>query len=304
MIFEVGILGSSSATPIYQRHPTAQVINFHERFFLVDCGEGTLIQMNRYKIKFHRINHIFISHLHGDHYLGLLGLISTMHLQGRASTLHIYGPRDLKEIIDIQLKYSETILRYPVEFHEVDSRNSTILFEDDDVRVETIILSHRIPCTGFLFSEKPRQRKLKKDKLSLYKIPVTAYNDLKAGHDFVAEDGKIIPNSSLTTDPRKPRKYAFCSDTIFDERLVGIVKGVDLLYHEATFLSDKADRARETFHSTAEQAGLIAKKAGVKRLIIGHFSARYKNLYPLLEEAKAVFPETTLALEGDRFTIE
>lgn len=304
MIFEVGILGSSSATPIYQRHPTAQVINFHERFFLVDCGEGTLIQMNRYKIKFHRINHIFISHLHGDHYLGLLGLISTMHLQGRASTLHIFGPRDLKEIIDIQLKYSETILRYPVEFHEVDSRNSTILFEDDDVRVETIILSHRIPCTGFLFSEKPRQRKLKKDKLSLYKIPVTAYNDLKAGHDFVDEDGKIIPNSSLTTDPRKPRKYAFCSDTIFDERLVGIVKGVDLLYHEATFLSDKADRARETFHSTAEQAGLIAKKAGVKRLIIGHFSARYKNLYPLLEEAKAVFPETTLALEGDRFTIE
>ena len=304
MIFEVGILGSSSATPIYQRHPTAQVINFHERFFLVDCGEGTLIQMNRYKIKFHRINHIFISHLHGDHYLGLLGLISTMHLQGRASTLHIYGPRDLKEIIDIQLKYSETILRYPVEFHEVDSRNSTILFEDDDVRVETIILSHRIPCTGFLFSEKPRQRKLKKDKLSVYKVPVTAYNDLKAGHDFVAEDGKIIPNSSLTTDPRKPRKYAFCSDTIFDERLVGIVKGVDLLYHEATFLSDKADRARETFHSTAEQAGLIAKKAGVKRLIIGHFSARYKNLYPLLEEAKAVFPETTLALEGDRFTIE
>lgn len=304
MIFEVGILGSSSATPIYQRHPTAQVINFHERFFLVDCGEGTLIQMNRYKIKFHRINHIFISHLHGDHYLGLLGLISTMHLQGRVSTLHIYGPRDLQEIIDIQLKYSETLLRYPVEFHAVDPGNSTVLFEDDDIRVETIILSHRIPCTGFLFSEKPRQRKLKMDKLSLYKIPVTAYNDLKAGHDFVDEEGKIIPNSTLTTDPRKPRRYAFCSDTIFDERLVGIVKGVDLLYHEATFLSDKADRAKETFHSTAEQAGLIAKKAGVKRLIIGHFSARYKNLYPLLEEAKAVFPETTLALEGDRFTIE
>lgn len=155
MIFEVGILGSSSATPIYQRHPTAQVINFHERFFLVDCGEGTLIQMNRYKIKFHRINHIFISHLHGDHYLGLLGLISTMHLQGRASTLHIYGPRDLQEIIDIQLKYSETLLRYPVEFHAVDPDKSTILFEDDDIRVETIILSHRIPCTGFLFSESP-----------------------------------------------------------------------------------------------------------------------------------------------------
>ncbi len=304
MIFEVGILGSSSATPIYQRHPTAQVINFHERFFLVDCGEGTLIQMNRYKIKFHRINHIFISHLHGDHYLGLLGLISTMHLQGRSTPLHIYGPHDLKEIIDIQLKYSETALRYQLEFHATDPLSPAVLYEDEDIFISTIILSHRIPCTGFLFSEKPRLRKLKKDKLHQFNIPVTAYNDLKAGLDYVDEEGKRIPNDQLTNDPRKPRRYAFCSDTIFDERLISIVKGVDLLYHEATFLSDKADRAMETFHSTAAQAAEIAKRAGVKRLIIGHFSARYKNLYPLLDEAKAVFTETTLAIEGDRFSIE
>ncbi|MBL0257500.1 MAG: ribonuclease Z [Bacteroidetes bacterium] len=304
MIFEVGILGSSSATPIYQRHPTAQVINFHERFFLIDCGEGTLIQMNRYKIKFHRINHIFISHLHGDHYLGLLGLISTMHLQGRVSTLHIHGPNDLKEIIDIQLKYSETTLRYPVEFHSIDPKNPTVLYDDEDVTISSIILSHRIPCTGFLFTEKPRQRKLKKDKLAQFNIPVTFYNELKAGKDYIDEEGKTVPNSALTIDPRKPRRYAFCSDTIFDERLISIVKGVDLLYHEATFLSDKADRAKETFHSTAAQAATIAKEAGVRRLIIGHFSARYKNLYPLLEEAKSVFPETTLAIEGDRFSID
>lgn len=304
MIFEVGILGSSSATPIYQRHPTAQVINFHERFFLIDCGEGTLIQMNRYKIKFHRINHIFISHLHGDHYLGLLGLISTMHLQGRVSTLHIHGPHDLKEIIDIQLKYSETTLRYPVEFHSIDPKNPSVLYDDEDVSISSIILSHRIPCTGFLFTEKPRQRKLKKDKLAQFNIPVTFYNELKAGKDYIDEEGKTVPNSALTIDPRKPRRYAFCSDTIFDERLISIVKGVDLLYHEATFLSDKADRAKETFHSTAAQAATIAKEAGVRRLIIGHFSARYKNLYPLLEEAKSVFPETTLAIEGDRFSID
>ena len=280
MIFEVGILGSSSATPIYQRHPTAQVINFHERFFLIDCGEGTLIQMNRYKIKFHRINHIFISHLHGDHYLGLLGLISTMHLQGRVSTLHIHGPQDLKEIIDIQLKYSETTLRYPVEFHSIDPKNPSVLYDDEDVTISSIILSHRIPCTGFLFTEKPRQRKLKKDKLAQFNIPVTFYNELKAGKDYIDEDGKTVPNSALTIDPRKPRRY------------------------EATFLSDKADRAKETFHSTAAQAATIAKEAGVRRLIIGHFSARYKNLYPLLEEAKSVFPETTLAIEGDRFSID
>jgi len=303
MVFEVSILGSSSATPIYQRHPTAQVLNIHERFFLVDCGEGTLIQLNRYKIKFHRINHIFISHLHGDHYLGLLGLLSTMHLQGRTIPIHLYCQAPLKEIIDIQLKYSETILRFPIHYHMLDPKNSAVIMEDDDLEVSTIILNHRIPCTGFLFKEKPRSRKLQKDKLQKFNVPISVYQDLKNGMDYTDEFGKVIANSELTTDLKNARSYAFCSDTCYDERILPQISEIDLLYHEATFLNDKEERAKETFHSTAAQAATIAKKANVKRLIIGHFSARYKNLYPLLDEAKEVFPETTLAMEGDVFSI-
>jgi ribonuclease Z len=303
MVFEVSILGSSSATPIYQRHPTAQVLNIHERFFLVDCGEGTLIQLNRYKIKFHRINHIFISHLHGDHYLGLLGLLSTMHLQGRTIPIHLYCQAPLKEIIDIQLKYSETVLRFPIHYHMLDAKNPAVIFDDDDIEIRTIILNHRIPCTGFLFKEKPRLRKLQKDKLQQFDIPISVYQDLKNGKDYIDETGRVISNSELTTDPKNARSYAFCSDTCYDERILPFVNEIDLLYHEATFLSDKEDRAKETFHSTAAQAATIAKKANVKRLIIGHFSARYKNLYPLLDEAKEVFPDTTLAMEGDVFSI-
>jgi len=304
MNFEVFILGSSSATPIYQRHPTAQVIKIHERIFLVDCGEGTLIQMNRFKIRFHKINQIFISHLHGDHYLGLLGLISTMHLQGRTNDLHIYCQKELKEIIDIQLKYSETVLRYKIHFHFLNATKDELIYSDDDIEVNTISLKHRIPCTGFLFKEKPRLRKLLRNKLTSYDIPVSAYEKLKNGEDFVSESGQKISNAEVTTDPRPPRSYAFCSDTIYDERLIPILKNVDLLYHEATFMNEKEERAKETFHSTAAQAATIAVKAEAKRLIIGHFSARYKNLYPLLDEARIIYPNTTLALEGDRFTIE
>ncbi|CAN5442844.1 ribonuclease Z [soil metagenome] len=304
MTFEVHILGSSSATPIYQRHPTAQVLNIHEKLFLVDCGEGTLIQLNRYHIRFHRINHIFISHLHGDHYLGLMGLMSTMHLQGRSEDLHLYCQPELKEMVDIQLLHSQTTLRYPVVYHFLDAKNPEKIYEDDDLVVNTIILSHRIPCTGFIFREKPKLRKLIREQLIHFNIPVTAYSDLKNGKDYIDEKGNSIPNIELTTNPHSPRSYAFCSDTIYDESLVPTLKHIDLLYHESTFLSDKADRAKETFHSTAAQAATIAKMAEVKRLIIGHFSARYKNLYPLLEEARSVFENTTLAVEGDRFTIE
>ena len=304
MIFEVSILGSSSATPIYQRHPTSQVLNIHERLFLVDCGEGTLIQMNRYKIKFHRINHIFISHLHGDHYLGLVGLLSTMHLQGRVMDLNIYCQEPLKEIVDIQLKYSETVLRYPLHFHFLNPLKPEIVLSDENIEIRTIILNHRIPCTGFLFTEKPGLRKLIKEKLQEYQIPVGFYQDLKNGSDYITPDGKTIPNRELTIPPRVPRSYAFCSDTCYDERIIPAIKNIDLLYHEATFLNDKLARAEETFHSTAGQAALIAKKANVSRLIIGHFSARYKSLYPLLEEAREVFSDTTLALEGDNFKIE
>ncbi|REK47220.1 MAG: ribonuclease Z [Bacteroidetes bacterium] len=304
MNFEISILGSSSATPIYQRHPTAQILRIHERFFLIDCGEGTLIQMIRYKIKYQRINHIFISHLHGDHYLGLLGLISTMHLQGRSNELHVFGQPELKEIIDIQLKYSETKLRYPLVFHMLDAKSSELIFEDEEVTVNSIPLNHRIPCTGFRFSEKPRKRKLARDMIEKYNVPIELYEDLKDGKDYVTAEGKTISNAELTQDPKEPRSYAFCSDTKYDERILKFISNVDLLYHEATFMSDKASRAEETFHSTSAQAGIMARKANAKRLLIGHFSARYKNLYPLLEEAKAEFSNTTLALEGDRFSID
>jgi len=304
MTFEVYILGSSSATPIYQRHPTAQILNIHEKLFLVDCGEGTLIQLNRYHIRFHRINHIFISHLHGDHYLGLMGLLSTMHLQGRSEDLHVYSQPELKDMVDIQMLHSQTHLRYNIVWHFLDHKNSEKIYEDEDLEVHTIILSHRIPCTGFMFKEKQKLRKLIREQLIHFNIPVESYADLKNGNDYSDEKGNVIPNIELTTDPRPPRTYAFCSDTIYDETLVPVLKNIDLLYHESTFLSDKADRAKETYHSTAAQAATIAKMAEVKRLIIGHFSARYKNLYPLLEEARTVFENTTLAVEGDRFTLD
>lgn len=262
------------------------------------------MQLNRYKIKPQRIHHIFITHLHGDHYFGLMGLISSMHLQGRSEELHLYCPKELKEIIDIQLKYSDTRLRYQLVYHFLNASAPEIIYEDDDISVETIILNHRIPCTGFLFREKEFKRKLLRDKLELYNVPRQSFNAIKAGEDYIDEKGIIIPNEALTAAPRHPRSYAYCSDTIYEEKIIPQIKDIDLLYHESTFLDDKLERAKETYHTTARQAGIIAKKAGVKRLIIGHFSSRYKDLYPLLEEAKQEFENTTLALEGDKFVID
>lgn len=304
MTFELIILGSSSATPIYNRHPTAQVLNIRERFFLIDCGEGTQMQLMKFKVRFNRISHIFISHLHGDHYLGLLGLISTMHLQGRTTDLHIYGQQELMDIIELQLRLSNTILRYNLIFHPVRHFISSMIHEDNDVQVFTIILNHRIPCTGFLFREKPKPRKLIVDKIQEHNIPFAFYQRLKDGADYEDESGKVIKNSELTMAPKPPRSYAFCSDTVYEESIIDEVRGVDLLYHEATFLHDMLERAQVTFHTTARQAGELAKKAGVKKLLIGHFSARYKDLNPLFDEARSAFPNTQLAVEGNRFNVE
>jgi ribonuclease Z len=304
MTFELTILGSSSATPIFQRHPTAQVLNIRERFFLIDCGEGTQSQLIRYKIRFNKISHIFISHLHGDHYLGLVGLLSTMHLQGRSNELHLYGQPDLMDIVDLQLRLSQTRLRYQLIFHPVRQFANSIILEDEDVIVKTVLLNHRIPCTGFVFREKPKPRKLIISKLQQYNIPFSFYNRLKEGLDFEHGSGKIIPNHELTVSPKPPRSYAFCSDTIYDESIIDEIKEVDLLYHEATFLHDMLERAQSTFHTTSLQAAQIAKKANVKRLLLGHFSARYKTLSPLLSEAKTVFKDTDLAIEGLRFSVE
>jgi len=286
MTFDVTILGSSSATPIYDRHPSAQVLNIHERFFLIDCGEGTQMQLNRYRIRYHRINHIFISHLHGDHYLGLIGLLSTMHLQGRKDELH------------------QTILRYPLIFHEINTATKKIIYEDDVISVESIPMNHRISCCGFLFREKEGLRKLVREKLEEYQIPHTFFNELKLGKDYVNEEGRKIPNEEITLPPNRARSYAYCSDTLYDENIIPHIRDIDLLYHEATFTEDMLDRAKETFHSTASQAASIARKAKVKQLLIGHFSARYKEVTPLLDEAKKIFPETRLAAEGKSFIIE
>jgi ribonuclease Z len=303
MSFEITILGSSSATPIFNRHPTSQLINIRERYFLIDCGEGTLMQLLRYRIRYHRINHIFISHLHGDHYLGLMGLLSTFHLQGRTSELHLYGQQELMDIVELQLRLSNSVLRYSLIFHPVRHYTAEVLLEDDDVMVRSILLNHRIPCTGFMFREKPRPRKLLVQKIQEHNIPVSFYAELKKGKNYSDPSGKIIPNEELTEAPLPPRSYAYCSDTIYDPSLKEEVKNVDVLYHEATFLHELEQRARDTYHTTSLQAAQIALAADVKQLLIGHFSARYKDLDPLLQEAKSIFKNTELALEGRKFRV-
>ncbi len=303
MSFEITILGSSSATPIYNRHPSAQLLNLRERYFLLDCGEGTLMQLLRYRVKYNRISHIFISHLHGDHYLGLMGLLSTFHLQGRTNELHLYAQQDIMDILEIQLRLSNTILRYNLIFHPVRHYTPEVVMEDDEVQVRSVIHNHRIPCTGFVFREKPRARKLIISKLQQYNVPFTSYVRIKNGNDYEDDFGRNIPNEELTEVPPPPRSYAYCSDTKYDPSLAEEVKGVDLLYHEATFMHDLIERAEATYHSTARQAAELGKAAEVKQLLIGHFSARYKDLDPLLEEARMVFPNVELALEGRKFKI-
>ncbi len=298
MGFELTVLGSSSATPIYNRHPTSQLLVFRDRHFLIDCGEGTQMQMLKYKVRYHRITHIFISHLHGDHYLGLVGLLSTFHLQGRSADLHLYAQQELMDIIEIHLRLSQTILRYNLIFHPIRHYSPEVIFEDDDLIIRTIVLNHRIPCTGFIFSEKQRPRKLKVDKLQEYGIPFTHYTRIKNGAGFTNADGSFISNEELTENPAVPKSYAFCSDTVYMPELASQLTGIDLLYHEATFLHDMKERALQTYHTTAKQAAQTALDAGVNKLLIGHFSARYKQLEPLLEEARTVFPNTDLALEG------
>jgi len=304
MKFEVTILGSSSATPIYNRNPSAQVLNINERLYLIDCGEGTQQQMLRFDVKASRIDHIFISHLHGDHYLGLVGLLSSMHLNGRSKTLKLFGPPELKEIIDLQLKYSDTTLQYPIDFIATHTDKPKVILDTTDITVETIPLNHRIATTGFLFKQKKRLKKIIKEKIIELNIPVNQFSEIKKGADYVAPDGTVYKNWEITNNPKEPKSYAYCSDTIYDESYFEQISNVDLLYHEATFLNTMLERAQSTFHTTALQAGEVALKIGAKRLLIGHFSARYKTLTELLDEATSVFPETELAVEGKTFVIE
>lgn len=301
--FEVTILGSSSATPTSRRFPTAQLLNVSERFFLIDCGEGAQIQLRRYKVRFQRINHIFISHLHGDHYLGLMGLISSMHLLGRKKELVIYSPKGLQEIVDVQLRISATVLNYPVKWVELNPEVPELIYEDSQITVTTVILNHRIPCCGFLFREKKKLLSLDKARITEDKVPVQAYFTLKSGDDFTDENGRTFLSKDYTLPQSRSRSYAFCSDTRFDLRVAEQIEGVDLLYHEATFLHELLDRAEKTAHSTAKEAGIIARTAKVQKLAIGHFSVRYNDMEPLLAEAKSEFANTEIADEGKLFQI-
>ena len=298
MSFKLTILGCSSAIPTIDRNPTAQLLNVNERFFLIDCGEGTQIQLRKYELNFQRINHIFISHLHGDHYFGLIGLISSMHLLGRNKELHIYAHKELKDIVDLQLNASKTELHFPLFFHSLPENEEIVIFEDTNIKVSNLILDHSIKCSGFLFEEKKSPRKIIKSELEKYNIPYSKINSLKDGVDWIDSKGEVVPNHLLTTKNTLSYKYAFCSDTRYNKRLIDKIKYVDLLYYETTFMDDLKDRAFETGHSTTLEAATIAKHAKVKRLLIGHYSQRYKKLEALLSETKQVFSNSYLSCSG------
>lgn len=303
MEFELKILGSASATPFLNRHHTAQVLTVGNAQYLIDCGEGTQHRLMEYKIRHQRLRTIFISHLHGDHFFGLFGLLGTMHLNGRTEPLQLFGPPGLDEVLTMQFRHSFTQLSFELEFTPVDTTQFAQVFEDKNLTVHTLPMRHRIPCCGYLFREKPKRRHLIKEKLpaGLSPAQLTA---LTLGEDVLDEAGQlVVANADVTTPPTPARSYAFCSDTLYTESLADLVRGVDVLYHEATFLDEMRERAQLTHHSTARQAGLLAQRAQVQRLLIGHFSSRYRDLEPLLTEAKALFEWTELAVEGLTVTL-
>ena len=295
------ILGCNSGVPRENSQTTSQIIEIGNSLFLIDCGEGTQNQIRKQKVKFSRIKQVFISHLHGDHFFGLIGLISSFRLLGRTSNLHIYGPKGIKEIITLQLKYSQSWTNYQITFHELSSLESELIYENDFIRVFTIPLKHRIYTNGFLFKEKKGLRKINIDMVNKYNISTSDFENLKKGKDLILDDGNIINNELITFPPSKPMSYAFCSDTSYHEDLVNIITGVDVLYHESTFLNVHQELAKLTKHSTASDAAKIAKKSKIKNLILGHFSARYRDKKDFLNEAKVHFENVVLAEDGKIF---
>lgn len=297
----VTILGNNSAVPAFDRHPTSQVITMNGDNFLVDCGEGTQIQMINYKIRRSKISHIFISHLHGDHYFGLVGLINSFSLLSHQQELHVYGPAGLQEIIEMQLKVGDTKLCYPLHFHTISSAGT--LVNNEKFEICCFPTQHRIECYGFLFKEKRKPRKLVIESVKENLIPLHFYENLRNGEDFVTSAGEVIKNDWLTTEAPKGKSYAFCADTRYNEAMLEHIKGTDMIYHESTYLEVFRERAEERFHSTAKQAALIAKKAGVKKLLLGHFSSKYDTLEEFETEAREVFENTELALEGVSYRV-
>ena len=298
------ILGCYAATPRTLSNPTSQVLEIKNRVFLIDCAEGTQVQLRKSKIKFSKINHIFISHLHGDHFYGLIGLISTFMLLNRENDLHIYGPKGIKEIILLQLRASDSYSGYNLYFHELTSKESVTVFEDEMVIVKTIPLSHRIYTNGFLFQEKNIERKLNFETIENYSIDKVYFNKIKFGGDVTLEDGTIVPNSELSFPPLPVKSYAYCSDTKYDEKIIPIIQNVDYLYHESTFLESEEALSEKTMHSTAKQAATIASKAQVKNLILGHYSTRYSSIELFKEEAQTIFPSVHLAEDGKEFSLD
>lgn len=295
--FDLHILGCGSALPTTRHFPTSQILNVRDKLYMIDCGEGAQLQFRKSRLKFSRLNHIFISHLHGDHCFGLLGLISTLNLLGRTAELHIHSPKGLEALLTPMLGFFNHQMTYKILFHEFETKQPSLIYEDRSMTVTTIPLRHRMPCCGFLFAEKPRPNHILRDMVDFYQVPTYELNRIKNGADYLTPEGELIPNARLTRPAAPPRSYAYCSDTIYLPSIVEQIKGVDLLFHEATFAEEDAPRAKETFHTTAAQAAQIARDAGVKSLLIGHFSARYDDENVLLEEALAVFPHTRLAKE-------
>ena len=296
--FNINILGCGSALPTTRHLATSQIVDLRDKLYMIDCGEGTQVQMRRMRVRFGRLAHIFISHLHGDHCFGLPGLISTLGMLGRTGELVVHGPKEvetyLRPVMDLFCRGME----FEVRFNPVDTRSHSLVMEDRSLSVYSIPLKHRIPTCGYLFAEKPKEAHIIREMTDFYQVPVRCMKDIKQGQDYVTPEGEVVPNSRLTRPAAPPKRYAFCSDTAYNRSIIPIIEGADLLYHEATFAECDLARAKETFHSTARQAAEIARDAHVKRLVIGHYSARYEDLSELHREAEAVFPGTILGNEG------
>ena len=302
--FKIHILGCGSALPTLQHNASSQVVEIRGKFFMVDCGEGAQMQLRRTHIHFTKINAIFISHLHGDHCFGLLGLLSTFGMLGRTSKLKVYAPADYEDLFKRQVEFFMTGLEYEIEFVPVDTTQNQVIYEDKSLTVETLPLQHRLPCCGFLFREKPTLPHIRRDMIDYYGIPVSQINNIKNGADWTTDEGEVIPHARLVEPAESPRSYAYCSDTRYIPQLHELVKGVNLLYHESTYSTENEDRAKLYYHSTAKQAAMVAQAAGAGKLLLGHYSARHNNnLNELLQEAKAVFANTFLSNEGKVFDV-
>lgn len=303
MTIKVTILGNNSALPAFDRHPTAQVIDIREQQFLLDCGEGTQIQMQRYNIRRRRIHYIFISHLHGDHYFGLIGLLTSMGLMGRTAALYLYGPPQLKDIVDLHLSVANTVLPYEIVFTPLEAGEARLLVDTPHYAVHSFPVEHRIPCHGFSFTAKSGGRKLLPEKCKEYEVPAAFYPHLKQGEDYTRRDGFLVKNEWVTEAGPADKRYVYCADTLYTHSFLSHIKGADAVYHESTYLDDQRERAGERFHSTAAQAAELAKAAQAKRLFLGHFSSKYQDLTAFYDEASTIFPDVEVTMEGTTYEI-